>query len=193
VFHFSNRFLGHKLLDREHLGSWRIVMVENPIVGPKFRSLSLLLLLLLLLPLASSSKSDWISWRLLNNFFYRVGWLAPRPTPILEDQASVFISPRGGVATHFSRLLRHTWVKVGLLSAFNWTAIALIFKTLSEYIRFHIFSAPVSVLWDLRRPLVLSSITFSRPCLNRSCNWPFYNFSPTSLRENFIGVTCIRF
>jgi hypothetical protein len=29
--------------------------------------------------------------------------LAPRPTPIPKDQASVFISPRGGVATHFSR------------------------------------------------------------------------------------------
>jgi hypothetical protein len=47
--------------------------------------------------------------------FYRVGLLAPRPTPTLEDQASVFISPRVKVAqlqpqapgTHFSRLLRH--------------------------------------------------------------------------------------
>jgi hypothetical protein len=39
--------------------------------------------------------------------------LAPRPTPITEDQASVFISPRGRVATHFSRLLRHAWVTVG--------------------------------------------------------------------------------
>jgi hypothetical protein len=47
-------------------------------------------------------------------FFYRVGSLAPRPTPILEDQASVFIYPRGRVATHFSRLLRHAWVTVGL-------------------------------------------------------------------------------
>jgi hypothetical protein len=28
----------------------------------------------------------------------------PRPTPIPEDQASVFISPRGRVATHFSRM-----------------------------------------------------------------------------------------
>jgi hypothetical protein len=37
VFHFSNRFLGQKLLDRERLVSWSIVMVENPIVGPKFR------------------------------------------------------------------------------------------------------------------------------------------------------------
>jgi hypothetical protein len=48
--------------------------------------------------------------------------LAPRPTPTLEDQVSVFISPRGRVAqlylqapgTHFSRLLRHAWVTVGL-------------------------------------------------------------------------------
>jgi hypothetical protein len=33
--------------------------------------------------------------RLINNFlFYRVGLLAPRPTPIPEDQTSVFISPR---------------------------------------------------------------------------------------------------
>jgi hypothetical protein len=31
--------------------------------------------------------------------FYRVGLLAPWPTPIPEDQASVFISPRGRVAT----------------------------------------------------------------------------------------------
>jgi hypothetical protein len=30
--------------------------------------------------------------------FYKVGLLAPRPTPIPEDQASVFISPRGRVA-----------------------------------------------------------------------------------------------
>jgi hypothetical protein len=61
--------------------------------------------------------------RLLNNFlFYRVGLLAPSPTPNLKDQTSVFISPRGRVAqfypqapvTHFSRLLRHAWVTVGL-------------------------------------------------------------------------------
>jgi hypothetical protein len=36
------------------------------------------------------------------------------PTPIPENQASVFISPRGRMATHFSRLLRHAWVTVGL-------------------------------------------------------------------------------
>jgi hypothetical protein len=46
--------------------------------------------------------------------FYRVRLLAPRPTPIPEGQASVFISPRGRVATHFSHLLRHAWVTVGL-------------------------------------------------------------------------------
>jgi hypothetical protein len=44
--------------------------------------------------------------------FYRLGLLAPRPTPIPEDHASVFIPPRGRVATHFSRLLRHAWVTV---------------------------------------------------------------------------------
>jgi hypothetical protein len=44
--------------------------------------------------------------------FYRVGLLAPRQTPIPEDQVSVFISPRGRVATHFSRLLRHAWFTV---------------------------------------------------------------------------------
>jgi hypothetical protein len=40
VFYFSNGFLGHKLLDRELLVSWSIVMVENPIVGPNFRPFS---------------------------------------------------------------------------------------------------------------------------------------------------------
>jgi hypothetical protein len=52
--------------------------------------------------------------------FLQGGVVAPRPTPILEDQAPVFISPRGRVAqlyprapgTHFSRFLRHTWVTV---------------------------------------------------------------------------------
>jgi hypothetical protein len=40
VFHFSNGFLGQKLLDRERLVSWSIVVVENRIIGPKFRPLS---------------------------------------------------------------------------------------------------------------------------------------------------------
>jgi hypothetical protein len=74
-------------------------------------------------PQSSSIKNGWISWRLLNNFlFYRVGLLAPRPNSTLEDQASVFISPKGRVAQlypqvpgiHFSRLLRHAWITVGL-------------------------------------------------------------------------------
>jgi hypothetical protein len=46
--------------------------------------------------------------------FYRVGLLASRSTPIPEGQASLFISPIRRVATHFSRLLRHAWVTVGL-------------------------------------------------------------------------------
>jgi hypothetical protein len=37
--------------------------------------------------------------------------VSPTPNPIPEDQASVFISPRGRVATHFSRLLRHAWLR----------------------------------------------------------------------------------
>jgi hypothetical protein len=40
VFHFSVRFLGQKLLDKELLVKWRTVMAENPIVGPKFRPFS---------------------------------------------------------------------------------------------------------------------------------------------------------
>jgi hypothetical protein len=46
--------------------------------------------------------------------FYRVGLSAPRPTTIPEDQASAFISPRDRAATHFSCLLRHAWITVGL-------------------------------------------------------------------------------
>jgi hypothetical protein len=37
VIHFSNRFLGQKLLGRERLVSWTIVMEENSIAGPKFK------------------------------------------------------------------------------------------------------------------------------------------------------------
>jgi hypothetical protein len=36
VIQFTNRFLGQKLLDRERLVSWNTVMVEIPIVEPKF-------------------------------------------------------------------------------------------------------------------------------------------------------------
>jgi hypothetical protein len=50
------------------------------------------------------------------------GVVAPRPTPNLEDQVSIFISPGDWVGqlypqtptTHFSRLLRHAWATVGL-------------------------------------------------------------------------------
>jgi hypothetical protein len=41
VFHFSNQFLGHKLLDREHPVSWSIVMEENPIVELNFLHFSM--------------------------------------------------------------------------------------------------------------------------------------------------------
>jgi hypothetical protein len=48
--------------------------------------------------------------------------LGQLPTPNLEDKVSVFMTPRDRVAqlypqaldTHFSRLLRHAWVTVGL-------------------------------------------------------------------------------
>jgi hypothetical protein len=51
-----------------------------------------------------------------------VGLSAPRPTPNLEDQVSILISPGDWVAqlysqapsTHFSRLLQHAWVTVEL-------------------------------------------------------------------------------
>jgi hypothetical protein len=66
--------------------------------------------------------------------FYRIGLLAPRPTSIPEDQASAFISPRGGVATHFSRLLRHAWVTVGLF-LFPGHHTGIIFDTHEIYLR----------------------------------------------------------
>jgi hypothetical protein len=57
-----------------------------------------------------------------NNLFCGAGLLVQRPTPNLEDQASVFMTPGDRVAqvypqalgNHFSRLLRHAWVTVGL-------------------------------------------------------------------------------
>jgi hypothetical protein len=53
--------------------------------------------------------------------FYGAGLLVQRPTPNLEDQVSVFMTPGDRMAqlypqalgTHFSRLLRHAWVTVG--------------------------------------------------------------------------------
>jgi hypothetical protein len=57
-------------------------------------------------------------------FFYDVGFIAPRPTPNLEDQASVFMSPGDRVAQlyplapafPFSRLLRHAGIWWGYSS-----------------------------------------------------------------------------
>jgi hypothetical protein len=61
-------------------------------------------------------------WGFVTITFYRAGLLVQRPTPNLEDQASVFMNPGDRVAqlypqalgTHLSRLLRHAWVTVGL-------------------------------------------------------------------------------
>jgi hypothetical protein len=55
-----------------------------------------------------------------NNPFTGTGLLVQRPTPNLEDQVSVFMTPGDRVAqlypqtlgTHFSRLLEHAWVAV---------------------------------------------------------------------------------
>jgi hypothetical protein len=55
-------------------------------------------------------------------YFYGAGLLVQRPTPNLEDQISVFMTPGDRVTqlypqtlgTHFSRLLRYAWVTVGL-------------------------------------------------------------------------------
>jgi hypothetical protein len=56
------------------------------------------------------------------NSLFPAGLLVQRPTPNLEDQASVFMTSGDRVAqlylqalgTHFSRRLRHEWVTVGL-------------------------------------------------------------------------------
>jgi hypothetical protein len=57
-----------------------------------------------------------------NRIFTGWGLSTPRPTPNLEEQASVFITPGDRVTqlypqalgTHFSRLLRHAWATMGL-------------------------------------------------------------------------------
>jgi hypothetical protein len=70
--------------------------LHNLYVSPNI----LLLLLLSLAPQPSLGlgllhKIQLNFWMLLNNFlFYMVRFGAPRPTPIPEDQASVFISPK---------------------------------------------------------------------------------------------------
>jgi hypothetical protein len=60
-------------------------------------------------------------WGFVTITFYSAGLLVQRPTPNLEDQASIFMTPGDRVAqlypqalgTHFSRLLRHAWFTVG--------------------------------------------------------------------------------
>jgi hypothetical protein len=62
----------------------------------------------------------WISWQ---QIFYEVGLSTPRPSPNLEDQTSVFVTPGDGMtqlypqalSTHFNRLLRHAWATLGIL------------------------------------------------------------------------------
>jgi hypothetical protein len=61
-------------------------------------------------------------WGFLKIPFCRAGLLVQRPTPNLEDQVSLFMTPGDRMAqlypqalgAHFSRLLRHAWVTVGL-------------------------------------------------------------------------------
>jgi hypothetical protein len=67
-----------------------------------------------LIPIPSEA---WVISGFLTIIFLQVGLLAPRPTPSLEDQTSVFIFPGGRVAqlypqvpdTHFSR----AWATLG--------------------------------------------------------------------------------
>jgi hypothetical protein len=79
-----------------------------------------------LMDFSQSSQSIWQFRDHILGFltvdFSGVGSTAPRPTPNLEDQVSIFISPGDWVAhlypqapsSHFSRLLWHTWATVGL-------------------------------------------------------------------------------
>jgi hypothetical protein len=61
-------------------------------------------------------------WSFVTIPFLQGSLLDQRPTPNLEDQASVFMTPGDRVTqlypqalgTHFSRLLRHAWVTVVL-------------------------------------------------------------------------------
>jgi hypothetical protein len=81
-------------------------------------------LLLLLLSLAPQpSLSLGLLHKIRLNFleasqqfpFYRVGLLAPRQTPIPEDQTSVFISPRGRTRVKLSAETLRIWYNAWLL------------------------------------------------------------------------------
>jgi hypothetical protein len=77
-----------------------------------------------LLPVISILQSIWLFWGHILGFltvdFSQGGVISP--TPNLEDQVSIFISPGDWVAklypqapdTHFSHLLWHAWATVGL-------------------------------------------------------------------------------
>jgi hypothetical protein len=79
-----------------------------------------------LMDFSQSSQSIWLFrghvFGFLTVDFSVVESSAPRPTPNLEDQFTIFISPGNWVAqlhpqapsTHFSRLLRHAWATVRL-------------------------------------------------------------------------------
>jgi hypothetical protein len=72
--------------------------------------------------LQPNSGPDLPIWGFVTVTFLQ-GWVvSPALNTNLEDQASLFMTPEGRVAqlypqalgTHFSRLLRHEWVTVGL-------------------------------------------------------------------------------
>jgi hypothetical protein len=79
-----------------------------------------------LMDFSQSSQLIWLFQGHILSFltvdFFRGGVSAPRPTPNLEGQVSIIISPGDWVAqlypqassTHFSRLLQHAWATVGL-------------------------------------------------------------------------------
>jgi hypothetical protein len=72
--------------------------------------------------LQPNSGPDLPLWGFVTITFSQGCIVSPRPTPNLEDQVSVFMTHGDRVAqlypqaldTHFSRLLRHAWVTVGL-------------------------------------------------------------------------------
>jgi hypothetical protein len=96
-----------------------------------------------LLPVISI-KSIWLFRGHILGFlivdFFQGGVAAPRPTPNLEDQVSIFISSGDWVAqlypqapsTLFSRLLRHAWATVRLFfSSVTTRGVVLILQMLN--------------------------------------------------------------
>jgi hypothetical protein len=101
--------------------------------------------------------------RFPNCWLFRGGVVAPRQTPNLEGQVSIFISPGDWVAqlypqapsTHFSRLLRHAWATVGLFFSPVTTrgaAPRLLLKIVTGSL--HIWRpSPPSTTWGRAMPL----------------------------------------